>query len=211
MIIFLNDDKAYLYWVTHHRQGFVLGGKRKPKLSQLVLHRATCPEIKASPSKHTHWTTGSKLKACCLDRAELEAWAVDETGSATEYCAKCNPTSEIVADAGGPVYLSKLPSDILEYILEAALIHFEVQQPPYRLTVADIAACFGKTPGQISPVLHRLVDGGFVTVQGHAGTAAVIPPKRIVLPTIAALRTLEAFRSESDSTIQAELAKLKPD
>jgi hypothetical protein len=185
--------------------------KAEAKIHHLIVHRATCAEIKAVPSTHTHWTTGSKLEACCLDRAELEAWAVDETGIATEYCATCNPTNEIVADAGGPVHLSKLPSDILEYILEAALIHFEVQQPPYHLTVADIAACFGKTPGQISPVLHRLVDGGFVTVQGHAGTAAAIPPKRIVLPTIAALRTLGAFRSESDSTIQDELAKLKPD
>lgn len=110
----------------------------------------------------------------------------------------------------GQVHLSKLASEILEYILEAALIHLEIEQPPYRLTVGDIAACFGKTPGQVSPVLHRLLEAGFVILHGNRNTAAAIRPKQVVLPTVAAMRTLEAFQSECDSTIQAELAKLEP-
>jgi hypothetical protein len=210
MIIFLNDDRAYLYWVTHHRQGFVLDGKWKPKLGHLVVHRATCQEIKSGCSRPTHWTTGSKLKACSLDRTEFEAWAIEETGASPKHCPKCNIDGDAAGGGASQIHLSKLASDILEYILEAALIHFEIEHPPYYLTVGDIAACFGKTPGQISPVLHRLLDGGFVTVQGHVGTAAAIPPKRVVLPTVTALRTLEAFKAESDSTIQDELAKLEP-
>jgi hypothetical protein len=210
MIIFLNDDRAYLYWVTHHRQGFVLDGKRKPKLGHLVVHRATCQEIKANGSRRAHWTTGSKLKACCLDRSELEVWAAEETGASSERCPKCDPERQESTSAEAQTHLSKLPSEVLEYILEAALIHFEIERPPYHLTVADIAACFGKTPGQISPVLHRLLEAGFVTIQGHVTPAAAIPPKRVVLPTVAAIRTLEAFQAESDSTIQGELAKLEP-
>jgi hypothetical protein len=210
MIIFLNDDRAYLSWVTHHRQGFVLDGKRKPKISHLVVHRATCGEIKSAASRRVHWTTGGKLKACCLDRAELETWVAEETGVAAGQCPACEPQVETPPNGDGHIHLSKLPSEILEYILEAALIHFEVEQPPYRLTVADIAACFGKTPGQISPALHRLLESGMVVVPGHKNTAATITPKRIVLPTVAAIRTIEAFRSDSDSTIEGELAKLEP-
>jgi hypothetical protein len=208
MVIFLNDDRAYLYWVTHHRQGFVLDGKRRPKLGHLVLHRATCREIKSGASRHVHWTTGSKLKACCLDRTELDAWSVDETGEAPQRCSNCEPDHEPPANSDGHVHLSKLANEILEYILEAAIIHFEIERPPYHLTVADISACFAKTPGQISPALHRLLESGFITLPGHIATAAAIPPKRIVLPTATALRTLEAFCTENDSTIQSELAKL---
>lgn len=210
MIIFLNDDRAYVYWVTHHRQGFVLDGKRKPKLGHLAVHRATCPEIKSSASRHTHWTTGNKLKACSLDRSELEAWAIEETGVSPNGCPRCDHESDAVTGCENQIHLSKLASDILEYILEAALIHFEIEHPPYHLTVADIAACFGKTPGQISSALQRLLAGGFVTVQGHMAAVTAIPPKRVVLPTVTALRTIEAFKAESDSTIQDELAKLEP-
>jgi hypothetical protein len=41
----------------------------------------------------------------------------------------------------------------------AALIHMEMNIPVW-LTVADIAACFGKTPVKFS-VLHQLIDDGF--------------------------------------------------
>jgi hypothetical protein len=211
MIIFVDDDQAYLYWVTHHRHGFVLDGKRKPKLGHLVMHRATCQEIKSRASRHLHWTTGNNFKACCLGRTELEAWAVEETAKSPDHCPTCEPNNELAASADGHIHLSKLASDILEYVLEAALIHFEIAIPPYHLTVADIAACFAKTPGQISPALHHLLEAGFITVQGHVIAAGALPTKRVVLPTATAIRTLEAFQTASDSTIQQELAKLKPD
>jgi hypothetical protein len=144
-----------------------------------------------------------------LDRTELEAWATEQTGASPERCPECEFENQGRASGECQNHLSKLASDILEYVLEAALIHFEIEHPPYHLTVGDISACFQKTPGQISPALHRLLEGGFVTVQGHVGAAA-IPPKRVVLPTVVALRTLESFRTESDSTIHEELAKLEP-
>ena len=210
MIIFLNDDRAYRYWVTHHRHGFVLDGRRKPKLSHLVVHRATCQEIKSSPAKHPHWTTGSKLKACSTDRAELEAWGLEETGAPPNPCPTCDAANHTAENPELHIHLSKLASEVLEYILEAALIHFEIDRPPYHLTVGDIAACFGKTTGQVSPVLHRLLEGGLIAVRGHVSTAAEFPPKRVVLPTAAAVRMLDAFKTEADSTIDAELAKLEP-
>jgi hypothetical protein len=211
MIIFVNDDRAYLSWVTHHRQGFVLDGKRRPKIGHLVVHRATCSGIKGRSLGRAHWTTGGKFKACGSERVELEAWALEETKAPLEYCSVCEAQNEAITSGDGHVHLSKLPSDVLEYILEAALIHLEIEQPPYHLTVADICSCFAKTPGQISRVLNRLLEAGFVVLHGNGNMAAAIRPKRVVLPTAAALRTLAAFQTESDSTIRAELAKLEPE
>ena len=208
MVIFLNDDRAYLAWVTHHRQGFVIDGKRKPRVGHLVIHRATCSEIKAAPSRRIHWTCGGKLKACGLDRAELEAWAIDETGAPPGYCQSCQPQAEASLRESAS-HLSKTAGDMLEYILEAALIHLEVEQPPYRLTAGDIAACFGKTTGQISPALRQLVESGFLSVPGYDAITGAISPRRMVFPTVTAMRTLEAFQTASDATIETELAKLE--
>jgi len=80
-----------------------------------------------------------------------------------------------VADTG-PVHLTKLGGEILDYILDAALIPMENEYPPYRLTVSDIAACFGKTPGQISPIIQPLINHGLLTLPGKMGPAATIRP-----------------------------------
>jgi hypothetical protein len=209
MIIFLDEDRAYLYWVTHHRKGYVLEGRRKPRIGHLLLHRAVCREIRSGPRRGTHWTTGGKLKACCLDRVELEIWASEATGAPPQHCSVCQPGSE-VPDGNEPVHLTKLAGEILDYVLDAALIHMEQEYPPYRLTVGDIAACFGKTPGQISTVLHRLIDDGLVALSGKVNAGRTFPAQRLVLPKIRALRTLDAFRDESDEVLQAELRKLNP-
>ena len=148
------------------------------------------------------------LKACSVDPSELGAWSVEESGSAASLCEKCRPERELQSEGSGEIHLTKLGADILDYVLDAALIHIDHEQPPYRLMVSDIAACFGKTPGQLSVALHRLVDDGLLTVDGKLGVAVPIPHKRIVWPTIRALRTLHAFQAESDEMIQAELAKL---
>jgi hypothetical protein len=211
MIIFINDDRAYLYWVTHHRQGFVLDGRRRPKVNHLVLHRATCADIRRAESKRIHWTTGAKLKACAVNLDELRTWAVEESGSGAAACENCRPEHEFPSEGSKEVHLTKLGADILDYVLDAALIHLDHEQPPYRLTVSDIAACFGKTPGQLSSALHRLIDDGLITVDGRLSPAVPIPFKRMVWPTIRAFRTLQAFQVESDETIQSELAKLHTD
>jgi len=177
MIVFNNDDRAYLYWLAHHRQGFVLDGRRRPKVGHLVLHRATCPDIKRAGSNRTHWTTGAKLKACSVDLDELRARAVEESGSQSGACEKCQPEHEIPNNGTGEIHLTKLGADILDYVLDAALIHLEHEQPPYRLTVSDIAACFGKSPGQLSPVLHRFIDDDLLSIDGRPAVAVPIPFK----------------------------------
>jgi hypothetical protein len=37
MILFIDEDRAYLSWVTHHRNGFVLECAPKPSNRHLML------------------------------------------------------------------------------------------------------------------------------------------------------------------------------
>lgn len=207
MIIFLDEDRAYLSWVAHHRAGFVLDGRRKPRLGHLTMHRACCAAIKSAPSRQFQWTTGAKLKACSLDRTELVGWAADQTNQPNS-CQDCQPFNDAVSSAAHGSAPSKLGREVLDYVLDAAVIHLEHEHPPYRLTIGDIAACFAKTPGQLRPALSRLIDDGFLVVAGKSTPAKLLSPQRIVLPTMQALRTLEAFQADSDATLQAELSKL---
>jgi hypothetical protein len=148
------------------------------------------------------------LKACSLDRAELETWATEETAATPASCAGCQPNIEAVPTSAGQARPSKLGREILDYVLDAAVIHLEHEYPPYRLTIGDIAACFAKTPGQLRPALNRLIDEGLLMPVGQGRSSSLRLPQRIVRPTMQALRTLESFRDESDAAIQSELNKL---
>jgi len=203
MLIVLNDDRAYLAWLAHHRAGYVLDGRRRPKLGQLVLHRAACDSVRPQAGSRRHWTTGVKLKACALDRDELVHWAEEETGLEPQFCPACAPQETPPAEA---VHLTRLERDLVDFVLDAALVHLEPDSPPYRLTVGDIAACFAKTPGQLAGPLERLEAGGWLTLEA-AGTRGPAASCR-VLPTPQALRSLEAFQTASDAMIQADLASL---
>jgi hypothetical protein len=46
MLIIINDDPAYVSWLSRHRQGYVVDSKRRPTKNHLILHRATCPVVK---------------------------------------------------------------------------------------------------------------------------------------------------------------------
>ena len=96
--------------------------------------------------KRMHWTTGSELKACSMDQQELTAWSADEIGIDASFCATCQPDKDVASENKRPAHLSKLSAEILDYVLDAALIHMEHEYPPYQLTICDIAVCFGKTP-----------------------------------------------------------------
>jgi hypothetical protein len=208
MIIFLNDDRAYLCWLTRHRQGYVVDGRMKPKRREFSLHRATCPDIR-SGSPQRHWTTGGKLKACSLDRQELEAWAADDART-LRHCSGCQPDGDQAPGDLPKQPITKLGRDVLGYVLEAALVHMEHDDAAYRLTDEDIANCLGKTPGQISHALQQLIDDGLLTVSRRPRRAGALQPRGMVFPTALAMRTLEFFHNDSDGAILAELSKLGP-
>ena len=205
MIVFLDEERAYLYWVAHHRTGFVLDCFRKPSKSRLMVHRANCAEIKASASKHTHWTTGRHMKACSLDVEPLKAWAVEQAGTEPQLCATCMVEEP---DGHAPVHLSHLEKEVLSFVLEVAALHLDDRDAGFLLTVGKTAKCLAKTPGQLNAALCRLAESGLLKVVGKTKPGEPTPSNCQLLPTVAAMKTLPAYTDLSDQEIEAELAIL---
>ncbi len=206
MIIFLDEELAYLSWVTHHRAGFVLDCLRKPSKSRLALHRATCPEIKASSSKRSRWTTGRHMKACSLDEDSLKIWAVEQSGNEPQNCPKC--LSDDPASQREPLRLSHLDRELLSLVLEVAVLHLDDRDGGYFLTVGKAAHCLAKTPGQLNASLQRLAQHGLLTIVESAAPSEPPPNACQILPTVPAMKTLPAFKDLSDGDIESELASL---
>lgn len=195
MILFLNEDRAYLSWVAHHRGGFVLDGRHRPHLGHLVLHRALCSQIKGRTGR-SHWTTGGRFKACSLSREELQTWGEAETEKPVAECPECHSPREALAPPEHE-HLTRLEREILEYIVESAAIHLEWPDgPPYRLTVADIGACMAKTPGQLRAALTHLQEQGWILPAGKSTKHEPFPPRRLILPTVDAVRQTPGFETE---------------
>lgn len=87
--IFVNDDKAYLQWLTQNPNGLVVNSYLHPSPDYLILHRANCWTIN-TPTR-TNWTTTGYIKICSLDKMELEAWAKKEIGGQLRHCRICKP------------------------------------------------------------------------------------------------------------------------
>lgn len=206
MQIFIEDDRAYQNWVTRHRRGFVVDGRRRSGWRDLVLHRATCPHIRSRADRRTHWTTAGKFKACALNPQELQLWAEEETGEDAGVCGECQPLHDPDPRDHSSA-LTHLAAEIFDYILESAAIHLESDYPPYRLCVADIGACFDKTPGQLAAALEQLTTAGLVEIERRAGQA--LDSRQKVFPTVAGLRTLPSYQDADASALQTELAKLR--
>jgi hypothetical protein len=214
MIIFLNEERAFCSWITRHRSGFVLDGFRKPTRKQPSLHRATCPEIKGAKTKRPHWTTGRHLKACSLDRQELTEWANRECGGEPASCEQCQPqvvvrAEELTPSESGPRPLTKQGGDIVDYVLDVALIHLGQGDAGYNLTVGDLARYLAKTRTQVTPAILRLLEDGYLRMEGEIVTGAALPRQRAVFPTVQAMRILPAFEEMSRQEVEAELARIQ--
>ena len=207
MVIFINEDRAYFSWLTHHRHGFVMEMLRKPTRKQPVVHRATCGKIKSSKSKKTHWTTGRHIKACSLEMDELLGWAETEAEREPVYCGECKPTFEDASHVHHERHLTKLGKDIVDYIVEAAVVCLD-QDAQYDVTVGDVAAYLDKSPAQISSTLLRLVGDEYVRTDGDVSADKTLPSKQRLYPTADALRTLPAFEQMSQRKISEELEQL---
>jgi hypothetical protein len=86
---FINDDKAYLQWLTRNSTGFVVNCYLRPSPDYLILHRASCWAI--STATRTNWTTTGYIKICSLHKRDLEAWAEKEVGGQLCCCKICKP------------------------------------------------------------------------------------------------------------------------
>ena len=87
--IFINNDKAYLDWLTQNPEGLVVNSYLHPSPDYLVLHRANCWTI--STAARTNWTTTGFIKVCSLYGTELENWAKKEVSGQLHHCQICKP------------------------------------------------------------------------------------------------------------------------
>lgn len=207
MILFMDEDRAYLSWLTHHRNGFVLECARKPSKHHLMLHRATCRAVKHSETKKTHWTTGQHMKACSLDAEQLKAWALEQTGVEPNGCADCLITTDHHTQEM-PLHLTKLDQEILSFVLEVAAMHLDDGAGAYWLSVGMVAKCLLKTPGQLSEALGRLVVDGLLRTTEKWADGKPFPTKGCLLPTALAMKTLPSYQDRSDEEIEAEIGML---
>lgn len=208
MIIFLNEDGAYRSWILHHRHGFVLDGRWKKELRHLILHRATCEEVRVAHRKATHATTGGRFKACGATADELAAWAEQNGDITPKLCDGCQPTVEQASEpADGAHHLTQLAGRMLDYVLDVAVIHLDDPTSRYRLTLSDVAQCLGKTAGQLSDALRRLVEDGLISIETSTHRRRS-EEDRLVLPTAAALRTLPFFSAVPKEQVDAEIQRL---
>jgi hypothetical protein len=211
MIIFIHEDGAYLAWLARHRQGLVVDWLRKPTRKHPVLHRATCSEIRHSSGPRSHWTTGRHLKACATDVDELREWVQEETDVPLEYCTSCQPNGELpgpaaATHAAGHDHLTHLGGEIVNYLLEVAVMFLDDVIPAYDVTVADVAQYVSKTPAQISAAIQRLLDDNYISLSRAAAHGR--PNKAHVFPTAKALSTLPAFEAMDEQAIEQMLERL---
>lgn len=207
MQIFIQDDRAYQQWITHHRRAFVIDGRRRSGWREMLLHRSSCPQVHSVGSLRVHWTTAGQFKACAPSWKELQTWATEETGAGAHFCDRCQPLAANHATSAEP--LTQLAADVLDYVLEAASIHLEHDYPPYQLRVADIAVCFATSPAALSDALIQLSREGCLDIVGTRTQDNRPRAHQPVYPTPTALRTLPAYREMTPNDLQAELSKLQ--
>lgn len=208
MLIIINDDAVYVSWISRHRTGFVVDCRRKPTKDHLILHRATCSIIK--PHRRARLTTRAHIKACSLDAAELDAWALEQTGGGVIACAECQPDrgEPIAAEHQAHHALTRLGRDALSYVLDLAVMYLDGAERQYHPRIPDIALYLGKSSGQIMPAIRRLIDEGYLEFAG-ADKSVGPASKSIVFPTARALGTIPAFGAMPAEQIDAELASLR--
>lgn len=213
MIIFINEERPYSSWLARHRNGFVVDALRKPTRKQPILHRAACPEIKRciknSNKKKTHWTTGRHVKACSLDAEELRAWVQEEFGADAADCGDCRPelgkhTDGLKDDSADHPNLTKLGKEIVDCVLDVAVVRLDGGEAGYTLTLAGIAEFLGKTPAQLTTALLRLMDDEYLEMVEAVAPVEEVPVDRTIYPTTKALRTLPAFRKMRRGDVEKE-------
>lgn len=207
MIVFVREDAAYRAWVARHRGGFVLDWRRDARRGPPRLHRADCADVRPPAGRRTLATSGSRARACALDPAELSEWARGDIGRAAVACERCTPDTArpptATTAARDDPRPTRLGREIVDTVVEAAVIHLDRRDGGYRWTVAGVARAVGKTPAQIRTTVERLIADGLLEGGGEPMSA-----NTPLFPTARSLRTLPAFATVADEQLEAELADL---
>jgi hypothetical protein len=147
-----------------------------------------------------HWTTGRHLKACSLSPEELISWAEEEYGGEPSYCGDCTAGEERTPSPAAAHDLTKLEREVLDCVLDSAVIHLDNGDDDYDLTMAGLADRLGRSVARISgPVRLLIVHNLLETDRDMA------PSRQRIYPTVAGLRSLSTFEAASDAALEKEL------
>jgi hypothetical protein len=94
--IFEGDDHAYLTWLNHHADGFVINTPRSRDVNYMVLHCATCFSISTYTrmARPGGFTERQYIKICGTTIESLRAWVRThgrQDGSFSSECQNCRP------------------------------------------------------------------------------------------------------------------------
>jgi hypothetical protein len=236
MLIFINDDSGCLTWLNRRPNSALVEGMRDRTGRRLLLHAAACSRLR-NALRRSLATTADRWVAAALHAPELVEWCLEEYGVEPVNCPNCAASETNAVDtssvgatavkqsvakpgaAGATTAAStgdddenrpipRLGRDILNYVLDVAIIHLEPDVRPYHLTVGDVAQCLRKTPRQLAATFERLVDEGLLAIGQAHGRGPDRDETRPIHPTADALRTLEYYASRDRRTVNRDLAKL---
>ena len=191
----------------------MLGGKRIGRRQRPTIHRATCQQVrKKSKSRVTHFTIGNSLKACAEDLQELTKW-LESQSLQPKFCDECQPLNEAVSAAVSNTAekrLTKAGREILDYIIEIAVISLDNADSRYALTVSNLSRVFDKSAAQLRSTLQSLIQANWIHVLPASDKADPLSADTLVFPTAEALRTESAFAELSQKQADAKLRQLYP-
>lgn len=91
-VVFRDDDAGYLGWLATHPNGYVINIRRDHNAAGARAHHAGCRTISGQNPHKGPWT-GSYVKVCAKQLADLEQWAADSVRDPILPCGICNPGS----------------------------------------------------------------------------------------------------------------------
>jgi hypothetical protein len=98
VIVFSDNEAAYLRWVAKHPNGFVVNTRRELDPDYLVLHRATCATVNKHRGMDENpggFTERNFQKICCDSLPDLVNYLRGTTGLSDPFskeCSKCTPS-----------------------------------------------------------------------------------------------------------------------
>jgi hypothetical protein len=203
MIIFLDDDAACRAWLARRSHAAAVEGMRDGNRKRLLLHASGCNRLKHLLGRKMA-TTHGRWVACAMQREELTQWCLLKYGGEPQPCPACS----IAAEACEDHHLTRLDRDILDFVLDVAVIHLEPDAKPYHLAVSDVAQCLRKTTRQLQAALDHLTKEGLITLGVAPVRGANAGERRTIYPTARALETLEYFAACDRGSVEAEIARL---
>jgi len=171
---FRDDDAGYLAWLATNPDGFVLNIARSYSATEARVHLSGCWTI--SGQSRGSSLTGSYVKVCALQLAELERWATDHVGTPISPCGACrpadtparpNPTKSARRADGGPVpggcyevHGPSTGSPVVEAWAEDYIYYDRQRRPAWQENLlTELRACCGQLEPSSRQVLHATFFG----------------------------------------------------